>query len=129
MVGTTSTALGVRGIPRKQGTRPLKRSFAAWEMEFSDSTRIDEMIPALINSIGGVDHLVSIRDKVMPEFFEIDLSLWIKDSDEQEGGFIDRQTIAMLSRLGVTLSLGFYTRNDAQPGGRPRSLRSLDAAR
>ena len=53
----------------------------------------------------------------MPEFFEIDLSLWIKDSDEQEGGFIDPKTIAMLSRLGVTLSFGFYTRNDAQPCG------------
>lgn len=93
------------------------RSFAKWQMEFSNSTRIVEMIPALIESIGGVDHLVAIRNKVMPEFFEIGLALWIKDSDEQEGGCIDHRTIEMLSHLGVTLSFGFYTINDAQSGG------------
>lgn len=117
LVGKTSTDLGVRGMPRKQGPRLLERSFATWKVAFSDSTRIDEMVPALIESIGGVDHLLSVRDKVMPEFFEIDLSLWIKDSDEQEGGFIDHQTIDMLSRLGVTLSFGFYSRNDTQASG------------
>jgi len=91
--------------------RPLQRSFAQWQLAFADSTRLDEMLPALIESIGGVDRLISVRDQVAPEFFEIDLSLWIKDSDEQDGGFLDQETIAMLARLGVTLSLGFYARN------------------
>jgi hypothetical protein len=99
-----------RGDSSKPGRTPFRRSVASWSIEFEDSARLGEMIPALIEYIGGEDHLLTIRDKVAPEFFEIDISMWIKNSAEQEGGSIGAETIAMLARLGASLSFGFYDR-------------------
>jgi hypothetical protein len=111
LVGFAATELGVAGIPRKPGTRPLQRSFASWRAEFEDSTRLDEMIPTLIYGIGGADHLAVIKNSVAPEFLEVDIAMWIKDSEEQEGGFIDVPAIEMLAKIGATLSFSFYARN------------------
>ena len=113
LVGVEASTLIRRGSTHKPGAQPFQRSVARWEIEFPDSTRLDEMIPALLDSIGGFDHLVVVKKRVAPEFFEIDLSLWIKDSGEQEGGFIDASTIALVAQLGATLSFAFYSRNDA----------------
>jgi hypothetical protein len=114
LVGIPASELGVRGQPRRPGLRPLVKSFASWQVEFPDSAQLNEMIPSLIERAGGVDRLVSVKNEVKPEFFEVDLSLCIKDSQEQEGGFFDSETLSLLSRLGVCLSLGFYERGDAQ---------------
>ena len=113
LVGATATSLGLRGTSNKPGTTPLHRSFVQWAIEFPDSARLDEMIPTLVNSVGGSDHLATVRNSVNPEFFEVDLALWIKDSEHQEGGSIDASTIAILAKIGATLSFGFYARNDA----------------
>lgn len=71
------------------------------------------MLPALIRELGGADHLATIRRTVRPESLEADLALWVKDSDEQEGGFVDASTIAALSRMGATLGIGVYSRHNA----------------
>lgn len=113
LVGVAATELGTAGSPLKPGTSPLERSFAQWEMPFPDSTRLDEMLPALISQLGGAEHLVIVRGKVVPEFLEVDLALWVKDSDEQEGGSIQTSSIAMLAQIGATLGIGIYSRNDA----------------
>jgi Domain of unknown function (DUF4279) len=111
LVGFAATELGAAGNPRKLGTNPLQRSFASWRVEFEDSARLDEMIPTLINGVGGADHLVVVKGHVAPEFFEVDIAMWIKDSKEQEGGVIDTPSIEMLAKIGATLSFGFYARN------------------
>ena len=113
LVGTPATELGLVGTSRKLGTRPLQRSFASWKVIFPDNTSLDEMIPTLLASVGGADRVQAVQEKVKAEFLEVDLAMWVKDSDEQEGGFIDPKTIAMLARLGATLSLGLYSRDDA----------------
>jgi len=113
LIGVKATSLGTQGSPRRPGTTPLQRSFAQWAIEFPDSARLDEMIPAILNSIGGPDHLAKARSTVKPEFLEVDLTLRIKDSEHQEGGFIDRSTIEMLAKFGATLSFGFCARDDA----------------
>lgn len=81
-------------------------------MEFPDTTRLDAMLPALLQSVGGVETLEIAKRQVSPEFLEFDIAMWIKDSEEQEGGAIDASTIEALARLGATLSFGFYNRHD-----------------
>jgi hypothetical protein len=59
------------------------------------------MIPALIERIGGADRLAAVKRSVAPEYLEVDIAMWIKDSEEQEGGFIDTAAIAMLAKIGA----------------------------
>lgn len=114
LVGSIPASMLVsQGNSRKPGGTPFRRSVASWSIEFEDSATLDEMIPALIEYIGGEDHLLTVRDKVAPEFFGIDISMWIKNSVEQEGGSIGAETIAVLARLGSSLSFGFYDRENA----------------
>jgi hypothetical protein len=113
LVGVPATELGSRGTSRKLGTTPLQRSFASWELVFADTASLQEMIPALLARVGGADHLQVVQQQVRAEFLEVDLALWVKDSKEQEGGFIDAQSIAMLAQMGATLGFGLYSRNDA----------------
>lgn len=108
IIGTTASEAGTCGEPVKPGVRTLlKRSFVRFSVEFPDGCRIDEMIPALWAHLGGVESIREARDKVNPEFLEIDVVLPIKSSDEQEGGFIPPSTLAELSLLGASLSFQF----------------------
>lgn len=108
MVGVTASSLGSRGEPVKPGIRTLLRKSAAkFLVQFPNGCRLDEMFPALLAHLGGVHHLCEVRDKVLPEFFEIDIVLPIKWSEEQEGGFLSPETIADLHLLRVSLSFQF----------------------
>jgi hypothetical protein len=112
LMGRHASLLVTRGESRKPSTTPFQRSAASWSIEFPDSARLDQMIVTLIESLGGLGNLINVRNAVSPEFFEIDVSMWIKDSKEQEGGLIEPSTIKMLSLLGTSLSFGFYSRHD-----------------
>ena len=112
MIGRAASLLVRRGESRIPGGTPFKKSAASWSKEFARETRIDEMIPALLADVGGVAHLLAIKGQVLPEFFEVDISMWIIDSEEQEGGFIEVPTIGALAVLGASLSLGFYRINE-----------------
>ena len=83
------------------------RSAAKFTVEFTDETLIVDMIPAILKSAGGVDHLCRVRDQVSPEFVEIDLLLPIKSSLSQDDGYVNSETLHDLCRLGATLGLGF----------------------
>ena len=108
IVGVAAGFSGVRGEPVKQGVaRLLNRSFARYAIDFSDGCRLDEMIPKLLNNLGGVTHLSEAKAKISPEFFEINLVLRVKDSKDQEGGFLSPSTLAEIAQLGVTLSFEF----------------------
>ena len=108
IVGFPASTLGTRGKPVKPGVRTLlTRSFAYYSIEFPNGCRLDEMIPALLTHLGGVKHLCEVRDKVLPEFFEIDFVLPIKRSEEQEGGFLPPATIADVNLLKASLSFQF----------------------
>ena len=111
LVGVSASSLANKGEPLKPGVRPVVRSVIRWSVEFPDTARLDEMIPCVIRRAGGVKRLSEAKAKVRPEFLELDLSLFIRDSDEQEGGFFDPSSLAMVAELGATLSLGFYSRS------------------
>lgn len=108
MVGVAAESWGVRGTAVKQGVATLlKRSFVRYEVSFSESCRLDEMIPKLLEYLGGANHLSEAKEKIEPEFFEINLVLPVKYSEEQEGGFLSPSTLAEIAQLGVTLSFEF----------------------
>ncbi len=113
IVGRPASLSVARGESRKVGTKPFHKSAVSWKLDFPDSARLDEMIPTLIESLGGLENLMNARAVIQPELVEVDVTMWIIDSTEQEGGFFDPETIAVLGRLGASLSLGFYARSDA----------------
>lgn len=108
MIGVSATESGVRGEPVRPGVKSLlKRSFIRFSVEFPDGCRLDEMIPTLLNHLGGVNHIREVRDQIKPEFLEIDMVLPVKSSDEQEGGFLPPKTLFELSLLGASVSFQF----------------------
>lgn len=111
LIGSPASLLVARGSSRRPGQTPFTKSAACWSINFEDSARLDEMIPALLQSVGGAEHLASVKRVVAPEFFQIDIAMWILDSEEQEGGHFTRETLDILADLGATLSCGFYRRH------------------
>ena len=108
IVGVEASSLGSRGEPVRPGVKSLlKRSFAKFSVEFPSGCRLDEMFPALMAHLGGVHHLCDVRDQVRAEFFELDIVLPVKGSEEQEGGFLPPTIIADLYLLKVSLSFQF----------------------
>ncbi|CZT25942.1 hypothetical protein [Pseudomonas cerasi] len=108
IIGVAASELGMRGEPVRPGVKALlKRSFVRFSVSFPDGCRLDEMIPALLIYLGGINHIRECRDKIKPEFLEIDMILPVKNSNEQEGGFIAPSTLAELSQLGASLSFQF----------------------
>lgn len=108
IIGVTASESGTRGEPVRSGVKSLlKRSFVRFSVEFPDGCRLDEMIPTLLTHLGGVNHIREVRDQIKPEFLEIDMVLPIKNSDEQEGGFLPPPTLVELSLLGASLSFQF----------------------
>lgn len=108
LIGVTATRLGLCGTPIKAGVATQwKKSVASFALEFESATLLCEMIPLLLSHLGGVEHLSTVRDRISPENFEIDIVLPIKHSEEQEGGFISPASLANLSQLHVSLSFQF----------------------
>lgn len=102
MVGVTAESSGIRGNFVKQGVSTLlKCSFIRYEVKFTDGCRLGEMIPKLLAYLGGANHIREAKEKICPEFFEINLVLPVKYSDEQEGGFLPPSTLAELAQLGA----------------------------
>lgn len=72
------------------------------------------MIPAVIAHMGGEQGILRLLLDVVPEFVEVDLLLPVKDSQEQEGGFISKQDLACLARLGAGISFSFTSRFESE---------------
>ena len=108
LVGVKATRVLHKGAPVKPGVKTLAvRHAAKFELVFPAETELFKMVPAIMAHLGGVEHLVGVREKVAPEFVEVDVVLLVRNSEEQEGGFIETESLAALSRLGATLSLSF----------------------
>lgn len=108
MIGFKASEIGTRGAPVKPGVKTiLKRSFARFSIDVEENCRLDEMIPKLFLYLGGVEKIESVRERISPEFFELDITLPVKYSDDQEGGFIPASVISDLFHLRCNLSFGF----------------------
>lgn len=108
LVGLKASLILEKGKPVRPGMKTLVvRSAISYRIEVESDFRVAEMIPKLFDHLGGVDRLIGARDTVQPEFLEINLALPVKRSKEQEGGALERETIAELARLGASVSFTF----------------------
>jgi len=108
MLGLPATLAGTKGDPVRPGVNTLlKRSFVHYSVDFPGDHRLDEMIQTALARLGGAQHLCEVRDQVGPEFVEIDITLPVKLSEEQEGGFISPAVLAQIVSLRASLSFGF----------------------
>ena len=108
LVGVDAKLLAQKGTQmRPNRPNTWQRSAVEFEVEFPDAFPIVEMVPALLAYTGGVEHLCGVRDQVLPEFFEINLVLPIKFSEEQEDGYLSVDTLADVSRLRTTIGFSF----------------------
>jgi hypothetical protein len=108
LVGVIAASKGIKGQPTRPNSKNLlRRSYVDFEILMLPDTLLVTMLPALFEYLGGVAHLEKVREQVNPEFFEIDFVLPVKNSEEQEGGFLELQSIADVHKLQATLSFGF----------------------
>jgi len=108
LVGVKAAFRGAKGAHLKPGVgSPLIRSAVGFALEFAPQTSLNDMVVSLLEHLGGVEHLCKVREDVLPEYFELDLVLPVKRSDEQEGGFIAPTTLDAMCKLKISLSFQF----------------------
>lgn len=108
LIGQSATERGVINEPVKPGVKALlKRSYVRYEFAAPNGCRLDEMIPLLFSQLGGGRHLMNVKDQAIPEIVEVDIVLYVKKSEEQEGGFLTPSSLFELSQLGAKLSFQF----------------------
>lgn len=108
LLGVRASEKGVRGNPVKPGVKAsLRRSFARFAVALDPSSRLDQIVPNLLDELGGLDNVMSVRESVIPEFFEVDILWSVKNSEEQEGGFFPSSVISDLAILKCSLSFSF----------------------
>lgn len=108
LVGTEAVLLAQAGLPIKLGRATVwPRSAAKFQMAFEDDVLVADMIPAILAHLGGVQHLCRVRDRVSPEFFEIDLKLTCDNSEAHKNGYLDLESLRNLAHLEATLGLSF----------------------
>jgi hypothetical protein len=108
LIGVQASEKGIRGGFVKPGVKALlKRSFVRFSVILDSGSRLDQVIPSLLDEMGGLSKLIRVRDSIRPEFFEIDILWPIKNSKEQDGGFFSSSTISDVANLKCSLSFSF----------------------
>lgn len=108
ILGEGSYEIGMRGFPVKEKVQTLlKKSYVRSSIEFQTPPNIFEVIPAIIVHVGGVERIQSLKEQLLPEFFEVNIVMPIKSSLEQEGGFISIESIKDLYSMDALLSFEF----------------------
>lgn len=110
MIGTPAQSWGQAGTHRTPASAALKRSYVKHQVDFPPDTPVFQMVPALLQHLGGATHLINTIARVKPEHIDLDLVLPVKDSPEQEGGFISPESISNIQQLGASLSFSFLNR-------------------
>ncbi|WP_284449837.1 hypothetical protein [Spongiibacter tropicus] len=108
LIGVEPSYIGTKGDPVKPGVKTLlRRSAVKFTVSFKEEVRLAEMIPAILEYVGGVNHMRKVSDVIKPEFIEVNLVLPVKYSEEQEGGSIDSKHLGALNAIGASLSFEF----------------------
>lgn len=108
IIGTSASESGVKGEPVKPSVATLlRRSYFRFSVDLEEAMRLDEAIPLLFSKIGGLEKAVLVKEKIAPEFIEIGLTLPVKGSESQDGGFITLESISQLNTLGAKLTFQF----------------------
>ena len=109
LVGAPASRFGNAGEFVRPNVKPrMTRSFIGFTLVFQSNYELCEMLPALFNHLGGVDHLCEIRDKVLPEHFQIEFDLPAKESEDMQDGHLPIDVIADVLKLRTTLGFSFF---------------------
>jgi hypothetical protein len=113
VLGNNDCKIGMRGDPVKLGAKArLAKSYVKYNFEFKCQPNIFEIVPKIISHAGGLDYLFTLKEKIAPEHIELNIVMPIKNSLEQEGGFISPESIADINRLGASLTFEFLEANN-----------------
>lgn len=108
LLGATASRLGNRGEPVKLGVKTLlTRSYIIFSMDFESDYELNDMFPALLARLGGVNRLLPIRNEVQPEFLEIHFDLPVQGHDTSQDGYLSEAVVADVFQLKASLSFGF----------------------
>jgi hypothetical protein len=77
-------------------------------MDFVSDCELNDMLPALLARLGGLSHLLQVRNVVQPEFLEIHFELPVRESDEVQDGYLSEAVVADVFQLKASLSFGFF---------------------
>ena len=109
LVGRVPKRVGNRGEPVKQGVKTLlTRSYAAFSMSFANDHALCNMLPALLENLGGVEHLCQVRDEVKAEFVDVHFYLPAMTSGESQDGYLSGAAVSDIVQLKATPSFGFF---------------------
>jgi len=108
LLGVAATKKGTKGLPVKPRVKTiLKRSYVLFSISFDHDCRFNEMVSTLLKHMGGMANVLEVRDKIHPEFIEINFFLPIKGSEEQENGSLSPATLTDLCQLRASLAFEF----------------------
>lgn len=109
LLGVAAARSGNRGELVKLGVKTLlTRSYTIFSIDFADDYELNDMLPALLARLGGVNRLLQVRNEVQPEFLEINFDLPVRKSDESQDGYLSETVIADVCQLKASLSFGFF---------------------
>ncbi|GAB7531403.1 hypothetical protein PS3A_38150 [Pseudomonas sp. 3A(2025)] len=78
-----------------------------YEMCFSVQIDLCEMIPALLLRLGGVEHILRVKQTIKPEFLEFNFNLPVAKVEFIQDGYLSEQTIAEIHKLGASAGFNF----------------------
>lgn len=113
LVGVNASWLRRTGDHVKPGVATrMTRSAAVFGLDFAQEEPLNRIVPALLTYLGGTAHLKRVRDLVAPEFFEVDIVLDVRNSENVEDGFIEGESLQALVMLGATVGFSFPSVRD-----------------
>jgi hypothetical protein len=109
LLGVPASMSGNRGeLVRPYVKTRLARSYALFSKEFPFEFPLNEMLPALVKSLGGEENILRIKGRVQPEFLEVNFDLPSSSAEASQDGFLSEEVIATASRLGVSIGFEFF---------------------
>lgn len=108
LMGVGTDDVGNKGdFVRPGGRTRLTRSYVIYEMCFSVQIDLCEMIPALLLRLGGVEHILRVKQIIKPEFLEFNFNLPVAKVEFAQDGYLSEQTIAEIHKLGASAGFNF----------------------
>lgn len=109
MVGVPADSKANKG----EGTRSssgsvYSRSFVRYEVPLEEGTLLHDVIPRLLEHLGGVEKIADVRRSINAEFLDVSILWPARFSEAQEGGSILHASLCDLVALDCDLSMGFF---------------------
>lgn len=95
-------------LVRPTSTTRYTRSVVRYSVELSDDASLRDVVPKLLEGLGGLENLVRARDIICPEYIDFSIYWPAASSEAQEGGEIPYESLRDLVELRCGLSFGFF---------------------